>query len=332
MIPFDLPTQTLTFQCQLERPILFHFRQDGATPGTTLAGAFGTALLQVGCLRQRSGQPRCLGISGEEGFFCPEFADCAFHWLFKPYFLHQNRSPGRPVRLRAPQLETGNPVQNFSLEVALWGRHAVASREVVTDAIRLMGDNGLNHAGEPIRFRLLDQQVMPISTFQQEIERLSTVVWQKALLVFESPLLMQSRATDADGASTRVTTNSASFRLESLLGNAAYEIMAWHLEEHPSNEHANREVRHALCRNQRQAAVQALHASIDDWQPRLVPIDLGQRISRSNGRRFPIRGLLGHVELTGRINDLLPWLVLLEWLGGGQKRSMGFGATRLWLR
>ncbi|MBF0583229.1 MAG: CRISPR system precrRNA processing endoribonuclease RAMP protein Cas6 [Magnetococcales bacterium] len=218
------------------------------------------------------------------------------------------------------------------MEVTLWGWRATAAREVVAESIQVMGDNGLNYDRQPVRFRVLNRQDKPSVTFRQETDRFAGYSWQKALLVFETPLLVQSRTTDDKGNSQRRETMAESFHLTSLIGNAAYDLMAWYLEECQPNEAADAPSRHILCRALRQSAEQVLEASIDDWHSHLVPVDLGQRISRSNGRRFPVKGLLGHVEVTGRINELLPWLIVLECLGGGQKRSMGFGTTRLWLR
>ncbi|MBF0632272.1 MAG: hypothetical protein HQL89_14950 [Magnetococcales bacterium] len=329
--PFDLPTQTLTFRCVAEAPLHFRLEREGATVGTTLAGAFGTAFMQVGCARQRGGWPRCLGMTRAD-FACPEREDCPFPWLFKPYSTIHRRALGRPVRLRAPRLEEDAPVREFALEVTLWGRQAVVAREVVAETIRIMGDNGLNHAGQPVRFHLLDRKDTPPVTLRQEIDRFSGPSWRQALLVFETPLLMQSRTTDEQGNSSRSHAGAGSFRLAALFGNAAYDLMAWHLEEENDGNASNGAARHALCRTERRAAEDAVTTGVHHLENRLFSLDLGQRQSRSNGRQFPMVGLLGHLELTGRIDALVPWLVVLERLGGGQRRGMGFGAVRFWLR
>ena len=329
--PFDLLTQTLVFRCVAEAPLHFRLEREGATVGTTLAGAFGTALMQVGCARQRQGHPRCLGMSRGD-FHCPEHDHSPFHWLFKPYSITHRRTLGRPVRLRAPRLEEDAPVREFDLEVALWGRHAVAAREVVAEAVQVMGGNGLNHNGQPVRFRLLDRQSGPSTTLQQEVDRLSGPSWRQALLIFETPLLMQSRTTDEQGNSSRSHAGAESFRPAALFGNAAYELMAWHLEEGNDGTVSDGAARHALCRTMRRSAEEAVTTSVQHLENRLFSLDVGQRQSRSNGRRFPMLGLLGHLELTGRIDAMVPWLVVLERLGGGQRRGMGFGAVRFWLR
>ena len=329
--PFQLPIQTLTFHCQAERSLHFRPGQEGATPGTTLAGAFGEALIRVACTRHRNGTPRCLGMSRGD-FVCPEGDACPFPWLFKPYSRIHRRSLGRPLRLRAPELEEDRPVQAFRLQVSLWSQHALAVIEVVAEAVQTMGNNGLNHDGRPVRFRLLDQQVTLPSTFRQRIDALSGPLWHHALLILETPLLVQKRTTDGRGSS-RTGTDVDAFRLESLLGNCAYELMAWHLEERGDGNAFDSTTRHALCRNARRSAGETVQANVHRMHNRLFQIDLGSRISRSNRQKYPLNdGLMGHLELTGGINLLLPWLVVLEQFGGGQRRSMGFGAVRLWLR
>ncbi|MEO5377942.1 MAG: hypothetical protein H7832_09210 [Magnetococcus sp. DMHC-6] len=328
--PFDLPTQILKFRCQAERPLYFCQGREGATLGTTLAGAFGEALCQVGCARQRNGAPRCLDLD-HQNFVCPEEEACHFSWLYKPYSKIHRRPLGRPIGLRAPELEGDQPVTQFSLQVILWGRHTLAGRAVILDALHAMGSNGFKIEGRSIRFRLLSSaQEESVLTLQNRIQHLTNPTRHHALLTLATPLLIPSRTTDEDGSHIRTHPKAGAFNVATLLGNCAYELTAWDLEDRQEKSAFDHTTRHHLCRQARQNAEITCVKSVKMTQNHLSLVDLGHRTSRSNGRPFPLQGLIGHLELTGDINAILPWLVVLDLCGGGQRRSMGFGAIRLW--
>jgi hypothetical protein len=108
--PFELPVQKLVAHCISEAPLYFP-PSEGATPGTTLCGTFGQVL-------------------------CNYPNSSVVPWLYKPYSEVHHRNFARPVLLRAKELESTEPVDVFSLEVTLWGRHAIAAQDVVVDARR----------------------------------------------------------------------------------------------------------------------------------------------------------------------------------------------------
>jgi hypothetical protein len=59
--------------------------------------------------------------------------------------------------------------------------------------------------------------------------------------------------------------------------------------------------------------------------------ELGLRRSRGNGRRFPLRGFVGSIALTGKLAAALPWLSMLELRGGGGRKTFGLGEVRVWV-
>ena len=118
--------------------------------------------------------------------------------------------------------------------------------------------------------------------------------------------------------------------LANLLGNVAYELAAWDMEDRSPDAALDRQTRHDLARRALYAA-QAAAGRLRLVRSKLHPVDLGMRTAKTDGRTFPLQGFQGLAELEGPVAEVLPWLLALSLGGGGQKRAMGCGNVRLWL-
>ena len=130
-------------------------------PGSTLRGAFGHALLAVGCM-QRAGGAACLAVGGDtdgprDGPRCRENAEavregrasrCAYGFLFEtPPPPHRPRRDSQvplphPYVLRPPAGRTYQPGEGLELRVHLLGS-AIRYLPAVIEAASLLGHRGL---------------------------------------------------------------------------------------------------------------------------------------------------------------------------------------------
>jgi hypothetical protein len=323
--PFELPTQQLTVRCLAERPLYLQPRA-GATAGTTLWGAFGEALLKHACIRHVRGWGACI----ESNVPCLASCDCPVPWLYKPYSQVHRRNLARPVLLYARALESQLPVDAFDLEVTLWGRRAVATWETIERALRAMGATGLQAGEEPVRFEIGEIWARPVKRLAERTAVLQINDWHQALLVFETPFLHREQVEIEPGVRQKLFMAGGVLPLAEILGNVAYELTAWDIEDRELSDYLDRETRHNLCRQARETARQAIKTS-QIIRCELNPVPVGLRASRETGHVFPLAGFTGQVELSGSLHHALPWLITLALGGGGQKRSMGFGRVCLWL-
>ncbi len=88
--------------------------------------------------------------------------------------------------------------------------------------------------------------------------------------------------------------------------------------------------RHSLARDARDVAWQAAKG-LTIVRSHLSPVSIGKRFSRTNRQNMSLEGFVGLVELSGELETAIPWLQVLALIGGGQKRSMGFGAVQMWM-
>jgi hypothetical protein len=323
--PLELPVQILTADCRAGAPLIFP-RHAGATPGTTLNGAFGNVIWEVACLRQRRGLPAC----NHQGDHCQQPEHCPVTWLYKPYSQVHRRTLTRPVLLQAPALETGEPVAAFELRVTLWGRQAVHWRATVEAALRAMGRRGLGPDGARVPFVVAGIDADPPRTLAERAATLTAAHrWREALLVFETPFLHRETVAMESGQREKLFLAGGALPLAALLGNRAYDLAAWDMEDRELGE-LDATARHDLARQARRAA-EALAESLRVTACDLRPVSLGARLSKTDGNPFPLRGFIGQARITGDLNPVLPWLLALALGGGGQKRAMGFGVVRLWL-
>jgi hypothetical protein len=321
--PFELPVQILSMDCRAEAPLAFA-RRGGATPGTTLWGGFGDALLETACVR--CGEAAGCGDGAGE---CQAPERCPGRWLYKPRAWDRHpalpkpvsRPLARPVILAAPELETGEPRERFRLAATLWGRQAVALRPVVEAAILRLGERGLRPAGEDgpaVRFRVEDIRRESPATLAERLARGPEPAPDGVRLVFETPLMLEKNHRKAV---------SGELALEDILGGCAYDLAVWDLEDREAGPDLPKP-RHKLGLDARDAARDAARA-LRPVDGRLRSVDVGARVSRGNANSFPLMGLVGHVDFAGDTGPARPWLLVLSLAGGGEKRPWGFGRVRV---
>lgn len=311
--PFELPVQKLRVHCVTDRPLFFP-AHSGSTPGTTLSGAFGSALWEAVCLNH------CQTSSKEPQCQHPE--KCKVPWLYKPYSKIHCRNFARPVLLRAIALEESEPVEVFILEVTLWGRHAIAALHDVTKTLHKMGELGLKAENKVVHFQITKIETQPSISLAQRIQTLPLA--HSVLLEFQTPFLHQEKNKEGK----RQFYLDQSLPIVNILGNAAYNLVAWDIEDRGLL--LDRAMRHNLARDARDVARDSAKEILHQ-RSHLSSVDIGTRYSRSNQQEMSLQGFVGLVELTGNIKSSLPWLLVLTLAGGGQKRAMGFGTVRLWL-
>lgn len=317
--PFDLPVQVLHLDCVAKRPLAF-LPHAGALPGTTLWGAFGDVFLEGFCLLRRRGQSVC----GEHGCGCLLPESCPGRWLYKPRSLLQNRDLARPVLLSSADLETGEAVSEFRLQAVLWGRHALAAKDLVVEVLQRMGERGLNadpDDSEPVRFEIERLVEEPAQAIAQRVATLAILDPSGFRSEFQTPFLLDMK---------RHAGRPRAFSLADVLGGCAFDLAAWDLEDRELPDLDK--PRHKFCLDARDAARAAVEGvEMIDFD--LVWCDIGERVSRGNGSPFRLQGFVGEVEFSGDIEPLLPWLCALELGGGGAKRPWGFGRVRVdWAR
>lgn len=320
--PLELPVQKLIAYCITNRPFFLPPRE-GSTPGTTIAGAFGTALWDAVCPYNDTPAGACNVIQTHKPY-CHNPSACLVPWLYKPYSKVHRRNFARPVLLRAAELEDDKPVDNFTLEITLWGRHAIEALEAVKDTVIKMGELGLNRGEKQVHFEVTKFETAPGLTLAQRIENLPSV--QSILLEFQTPFVHQEK--DQQGKPYFHTTQD--LPIIGILGNIAYNLVAWDIEDRELGEQLDCKARHGLARDARDVAWQAAEKLIVR-RTHLSPVEMGERLSRSSQRFMSIQGFVGLAELGGDLQPALPWLLTLALAGGGQKRAMGFGTVKMWL-
>ncbi len=320
--PLELPVQKMFASCVTEQPLFLPPHQ-GSTPGTTLAGSFGTALWPTVCANRQIKACNTLQAAGN-GPCCQNPTECVLPWLYKPYSQVQHKNFARPVLLRSIELEGTEPVDIFTLEVTLWGRHAIAAQNAVKDTLSKMGELGLNSKNGQVRFSVTKIETGDSLTLAERIAHLPSV--QSVLLEFQTPFLHGKKAEK--GKKRRFHT-SQDLPIVEMLGNVAYELAAWDMEDRELGESLDAKARHSLARDARDLAWQAAEALVI-VRSHLSPLEIGKRYSRLNQQIMSLEGFVGLAELAGDLKAALPWLLTLSLAGGGQKRAMGFGTVRMW--
>jgi hypothetical protein len=250
--PFELPVQRLTAFCQTERSFVLPPRA-GTIPGTTLWGAFGQALWQTACLSRRIG---CAASVGARGCRFPQL--CPIPWLYKPYSEVHRRNMDRPVLLHARALERHQPVEAFEIEVTLWGRHAVTAREAVLRTLTAMGASGLNVNEQSVRFQIMEIRADPVRTIAECTASLCKLDWPQALLVFETLMSYRETVEIEPGVKKKLFLAGGTLPLPKIVGNCAFKLVAWDLEDREVGEAFDEDTRNRLCREAREAAQQTV--------------------------------------------------------------------------
>jgi len=325
--PFEMPIGILQTNCLMERPLVLRDRL-GANLRTSLRGAFGEALVGLGCQKAAHGRT-CLDRHGRGG--CQSPAKCAVPWLFEPHVAEQRRDHPWPIVLKLTHgdWELGGDgelvVSAMELTVVLLGRHANHERDLVVAALAKAGQSGIiergvdKHSGEPsvdaVGFDTSTRELWSGSLGAWVQARLDGQLWREVGVELATPL-----AADPPD-------------FGSMLGNVAHDLVQWDLADsglasswardgadakRRCDEHADRaraHVKEHLCHVAAGGEFGQAH--------------LGRRWSRSTGGTFELMGFTGWLVLSGELEQILPWLVVLELRGGGKKKSFGLGEVRL---
>lgn len=327
--PLDLPIQRLVLSCRSARPLCFPPRE-GATVGTTLTGAWQRALRRTACEVGRSGVEPC-AREGDDAALCAAPRTCPVGRLVKPRSAVHRRDFSGAVLLRARSLESGLPSTSFDLEVTLLGRKAIQEREDVLQGLEGMGATGLDVAGRRIPFHCDLLSASPALRLHQWSPAPDASSAPRALLVFESPTLhVERQGAEGTGRRGRAMTAGGQLPLEGLLGQAAYELVAWDIEDRGGLTADGRHERDCLASTAR-AEIARRAQAVDMLDCVLEPIALGMRRSRRSGDMYPLLGFVGTAELSGPLAPVLPWLTWMSLSRAGQNRAQGFGENRLWL-
>jgi len=322
--PLELPIQTWKVQCCFQHPVTLPLHS-GTTPGTLLWGTFGTALWKALCQHIPAAKPCNIQVGADH---CLSPQVCQVPWLYKPHSSIHHRQMTRPVLLYSPELESPNPVSCFSIEVTLWGRHAVSTTEGIEQTLFECGCSGFMINGRIHRFQIIQIEKKPVATLLERVKRYASHDWNTVNLQFVTPFVYREEKADAQGFTVATFEQGENLPLSNMIARAAYELAAWDIEDRETGEALDNTRRHALCRDTRDHARAAV-AGLDIKDSILQPALKGKRYSRHNGHYFPLMGFTGQARIGGDITTALPWLLTLVLGGGGQKRSMGFGQIRM---
>ncbi len=316
--PFDLPVQALRFRLESRRPICLSGGV-GATAGTTLAGAFGNALMESGCVRRVGGGRRC-PLLRTGGVDCAFRAACVLPRVHKPESPVHLRPFAAPILLRAPELEAGESVETFDLWVTLWGRRALLARDLAAAAVGRLAHVGLDTPGGRESFEVTDAIVSPAVSLAEAMGDSPGALGDPVRVDTVTPLSLGRSTPSAPTQDAGVAWRAFS----SALQNAAYELVAWDIEDREVGETVTREERDSCAEAARDACAEAC-AAARCVAGRLAPVHLGGRMSRGQRTRLPLRGISGFASLEGDLRGLVPWLTAAALGRMGQLRSFGFG-------
>ncbi len=307
--PFEMPIAVVQAQAHLSEPLELP-AHPGASLATTLRGCYETALLRLGCALAAG--PRCCDrtpASTPGGVICADPSPCPIPILYKPRSEAQRRDHASPIGLWARQTNE----RLVDLRVVLWGRRALAARQLAFEALAAAGRAGLWNGRTSVLFDL---------TYRP---------------VFEGTLgAWAARSRPHAMAAGRVLVELASpcqgddAQLAPLLGNLAHDLVQWDLEDRGRSAELGKRGCDALADEARRQAEASLRGVIVDVRA-LGAEARGLRQSRSNRGSFRLHGVSGCVELSGDLALAWPWLAALALRGAGQKRSFGLGEVRLWV-
>jgi hypothetical protein len=249
-------------------------------------------------------------------------------WLYKPYSSVQKHDLTRPVLLYLDSVPPDAPDARFDLHVTLWGRQAICHQPLIA---RILEQPLVRQDGAWIYPKFLTQKLTPPRTLAERVADLAAQAPQRVLLDFVSPFQHQQWVRLAPDDIERLIMAGGALPIGKILGNLAYELTAWDMEDRDAGELLpHKETREQLAEQARDEAFQRGEC-LTVVHSRLKAVPVHWERSRSNEQRFPTGGFRGIVELAGDIQGALPWLVALATGGGGQRRALGYGRVRLWL-
>ena len=316
-----LPIEIFTVSCQTDNPLILPLKP-GATPGTTIFGSFGEVLLNRHCKHNKN----CLKT--HSGFQCQQPQNCAARWLYKPYSdVHRRHFP-RPVFIYSRELENRTPTNHFTLHITLWGRQAIKHKKQIQQDLIALSEKGFLLNGQAQCFKISHFSKSTAQTLANIVDQHSQQSISNALFLFETPLRYREKIRHPNGRTESFWLAAGEPPIRELIANSAYELAAWYLEDSQQTEFNTKEQRHQYCQATKQHVLELLKETYPaDWL--LHPTSVGQRYSKTEQCEFQLDGFRGFTELKGKLEKILPWIIVLALQGGGQNRAMGFGRIRL---
>ena len=312
----------------MQRPLVLPDRS-GADLRTSLRGAFGKALMSLGCKNAAKGQS-CFGLNTRHACQMPDH--CALPWLFEPHVAIQRRDHPSPVVLTLTGIDdqpgdTDEPaVSAMEIRLVLFGRHANQERELVLAALSSAGQRGLLEPG-PTQ----GSPARKPSSVSFEVQ--TNELWSGTLCDWVAGRFDGQVSSQLDiHLATPLCTDPPDFG--PMLGNLAHDLVQWDLAdsglaaEFVAQGHGDAK---RWCDDFADCARAHVKKRLTKVRVNgdVSKMSLGRRRSRSNGNSFELHGFTGWLTLTGEFQPILPWLVALELRGGGKKKSFGLGEVRL---
>ncbi|MEQ8768689.1 MAG: hypothetical protein RL885_32580 [Planctomycetota bacterium] len=224
----------------------------------------------------------------------------------------------RPVFISSPELEARQPTRSFSLNLTLWGRRALDALPDIERAVGILARKGLTVDGRRVAFEIIEVGATEVFSLGDFHLHSDVGVSPELVILLETPLIL-------GGSLDRIDPLAL---LRRCLGNAAYELVAWDIEERDTVGILDRWARDELATAGR-AHVDRLGAELELRSSQLHRVRVGVRRSRSTGSDFELRGVTGYLCVGGNLGPVLPWLQTASLGGLGQKRTQGFGEVRL---
>lgn len=290
-----MPLRVFSARCHLASPLELPPRA-GATLATTLRGAYGEALVRMG-----------------HGWFRAPRSEVQRRDHPSPFVLRVARRAEPEVK---PWLTHEHlTVRDVTLTLALLGRKARAHTHVALEALERAGTAGLGAEHVPFTAEL--EQSFD-GTFAQWTGLSFARVVSAGVPAPRRVRIELVTPMDADVEA-----------FARIVGDVAHDWVQWDLADSDHAETIGRPACDALADRARDLAAEAFQGIT--IRTHITFEDLGLRRSRRNGRRFPLRGFVGSIELTGRVEAALPWLSMLELRGGGGRKTFGLGEVRVWV-
>ncbi len=308
--PFELPIVIYEVKCNLKRELQFLSRK-GANLATSLRGVFRLAIHELACTNPHS--TNCKD--------CPSYKKCLVPFLYGPRSEAQRRDLASPIILWP--MEPVKPANTIKIKLVIWGRQAIQCQEIVFRALSLAGEYGIEDSvgGVPFASQValsfdgtLNQLINSIISKHSGARRMGIEMLGPPFATSQSVRQQLNKETDIS--------------LSAILGNAAHDLVLWDVEDRGLSYLLAKQGCDKLAQMARERACAAL--DLIKMETTLLAVEsYGKRYSRQNGKSFALNGLIGKIHLSGDIEKVLPWLVVLSLRGGTAKKS--FGTTRVQL-
>ena len=297
--PLELPVNIMRISCRPQEPVRF-IDAPGSTPVSLWRGAMGEAMKKAGCPKD----------------------------IISPHSKAHKRDFPRPVRieLKSPYYTW---LETFELELTLWGRRAQRSLDHVMEAVQLMGEEGILLEGNKKKFGV--EKISPFlsGTLGELSENLFPDSASMVLLELITPYMFYVKEQAGRGG-RHAMEFAEDFPLKDAMERTAFQAAAWDMEDRGMEGADRKELDRISKCAEHQAGEDA--SRVEVIKSFLLPYHGGSRYSKRSKGDFELKGVFGYVVLEGPIKPLQPWLAVMEYWGGGQKISFGFGRAKVWSR